>query len=326
MPILPHYFSDDGPGAVLAIATEGKPPRIETCGFADLESRSPITAETVFDLASVGKMITATVALALVERGDLELTTPLDTVLSEAEAPREGRAITVRDLLQHTAGIPDYLEGGISSDESQLTLAAILTRLPEWTREARPGMVHTYSNTNYVLIAQLIERITGQPFAEFLEAGFFGPLGLRSTATLGGTRKPESTVKGYQNLGFGLPAIEATENLEIETVGDGGIFSSANDLIEWQSRYWSGEIIAPKSIRSMTTSGTLDSGEPFDYGLGIQVEERAGRRWFGHGGSWTASTTFVGYHEAERTSIIILSNEMMAPVERISQAALRELG
>ena len=125
MPILPHYFSGDGPGAVLAIATEGKPPRIETCGFADLESRSPITAETVFDLASVGKMITATVALALVERGDLELTTPLDTVLSEAEAPREGRAITVRDLLQHTAGIPDYLEGGISSDEAGFGIGPI---------------------------------------------------------------------------------------------------------------------------------------------------------------------------------------------------------
>lgn len=323
MTLLPHYFSPIGPGAALAVVAEGQASHIECHGLADLEAEIEITPDTVFDLASGSKMFTAIGILLLIERAYLELTAPVYEFLPQFEHPEEGRPITVRDLLWHTSGLPDYLESGMHTPLEQMSSEFIGNQLHAWTRRACPGQSHSYSNTNYVVLAKVIEGIAGCSYSAFIESHLIDPLGLRDTFVSGGRRENNRIAKGYRNLGYGLPLFRTSNEVALDTVGDGGVFSSLRDLIEWQSSLWKGQIVNDALLKLMQAPGRLDSGETFDYGLGLQVEHRGGGNvWCGHGGSWTNSTILIGRHLREKTSVIVLSNEFMAPVERISQIAL----
>ncbi|MEE4331810.1 MAG: serine hydrolase domain-containing protein, partial [Wenzhouxiangella sp.] len=107
-----------------------------------------------------------------------------------------------------------------------------------------------------------------------------------------------------------------------ETLGDGGLYSCLSDLLRWQSLFRAGEVLSRSTLERMKRPGRLDSGEEFEYGLGLQIERRAGgRSWWGHSGSWTQSAVMIGRYPEQQLSVIVLSNEFMAPVERISQRA-----
>jgi CubicO group peptidase (beta-lactamase class C family) len=321
--MLLNYFSPVGPGAALAVAVEGKAPHIECCGLADIQQGIEITPDTVFDLASASKTFTATGIMQLIEQGCLELTAPVGNYLPLVETSKARRPITIKDLLSHTSGLPDYLESGMYAAVDQVSPDYVASQLPAWSWEARPGENHNYCNTNYFVLSKVIESITGLGYAEFVRLNLLNPFGLRSTFVLGAVKDPTRIVKGYRNSGYGLSLVEPSDEFELETLGDGGVLSSLSDLIRWQSLLWNGEIISKQSLALMQTPGQLESGEHFEYGLGLQVERREGGHiWCGHGGSWTSTTIMIGRYMNERTSVIVLSNEVMAPVERISQRAL----
>lgn len=322
MDLLPTYFSEEGPGAALAVITDGREPVVECVGLADVERRVSITPETVFELASVSKVFTATAIMLLVQRHQLDLGSPAEAYVSALSSNGAQRSITIRDLLWHTSGLVDYLEAGMYTPVERTTEEYVLGQLSRWGTDAVVGREHRYSNTNYVVLARIVEKVTGLKFTEFVTANLIEPFGLRSTA-LGSTKRggPDSAM-GYQNLGYGLPHIEPSIELRIETEGDGGVRSSLTDLTRWWTLFWNGEIVEPRSLRLMQTPGELDSGERFAYGLGLQIEgQEDGRHWCGHGGSWTDATVLIGRYLREKTTVIVLSNELMAPVERISQRA-----
>ena len=323
MGILTHYFDDkNSPGAALAIITDGRPPHIECIGLANIEQETPITPETAFELASATKIFTATGLMLLVERNRLDLAAPVQEYLSEFENNKAVRPITIRDLLQHTSGLTDYLESGMYTPTECMTKEYIMRQLPQWAEEAVPGQEYSYSNTNYVVLARVVEAVMEISFADFIEVNLLKPFSLHSTTASFDLASPSEIASGYQNLGYGLPQIEASMELMIDTDGDGGIYSTLGDLIQWQSLFWDGEIVNDESLHLMQTPGQLDTGKSFPYGLGLQVEQREdGEVWCGHGGSWTNTTTLIGRYLKEKTTIIVLSNEFMAPVERISQRA-----
>ncbi len=315
MTILPHYFNATGPGAALAVAPERQASRIECYGLADIEAGIEITPDTVFDLASGSKMFTATAIVLLIERGCMELTAPVHEFLPQFEHSGVDRPITVGDLLWHTSGLPDYLESGMYTPIEQMSSEFVDNQLHVWTRQARPGQSHSYSNTNYFVLSRVIEAIAGCSYAEFLESHLIAPLGLRNTFVSGVRYETKQIAKGYRNLGYGLPLFETSDGIALDTVGDGGVFSSLRDLIKWQSSLWNRDIVNGASLKLMQTPGRLDSGKRFDYGLGLQIERREGGHvWCGHGGSWTCSTILVGRYLEEKTALIVLSNEFMAPV------------
>lgn len=321
--MLLQYFSPVGPGAALAVAVEGGAPHVECCGLADIQQGIEITPDTIFDLASGSKVFTATGIMRLVEQGCLELAAPVGNYLPPIEKPKAHRPITIRDLLSHTSGLPDYLESGMNAAVDQISPEYVASQLPAWSRRARPGENHDYSNTNYFVLSKVIESVTGLEFAAFIRSNLLRPFGLRNTFVFGSAIDTTRIAKGYRNPGYGLPLVEPVDEFELKTLGDGGVLSSLSDLMRWQSLLWSGELISEQSLTLMQAPGQLDSGQPFEYGLGLQVERReGGRTWCGHGGSWTSGTTLVGRYMKERTSVIVLSNEIMAPVERISQRAL----
>ncbi len=319
-----YYFDPDGPGAALAVVKDGAAPMVECVGLADVEGGVPITPDTVFELGSASKTFTATAVLLAAERGRLDLSSPVGAYLPIWRNGVAGRPVTVADLLRHTSGLHDYLEAGpYQTPLDELRMASVLDRLPDWSHSAVPGLAFRYSNTNYVVLAHLLETVVGQPFAEFVADHLIRPFGLRSTAV-----DPERVTVvgrvacGYHNRGFGFPLVVPSNPCPCDTYGDGGMLSTLNDLLRWQSCFWESKILAESSLRLMRSRGQLDSGERFDYGLGLQVEKHdQDDAWYGHGGSWTDTTTLIGRYANARTTIIVLSNEFMAPVERIAQRA-----
>lgn len=316
---LEAYFDPAGPGVAVGIALDGRPVDIGCVGLADVESRTEITPQTLFDLASASKTFTAAAVLLLAAEGRLELRCPVRQCLEGWEDAPRARPVEVRDLLWHTSGLRDYLEQGMFTPPGEMSPEYVLTQLPDWSRKATPGIVHAYSNTNYFCLARIVESVTGERFAAFLASRLFTPFGLRVTRVAGDGAS--RTARGYRPTASGLPRFVRCETLEPGTDGDGGVVSTLDDLVRWHTLFWDGEIVGPDTVRRMCEPGTLDSGARFEYGFGLQVESHDGRLWCGHNGSWVESTVVIGRYVAERATVIVLSNEFMAPVERLAQRA-----
>ncbi len=320
--ILEYYFDLTGPGAALAIVGKTGAPIIECVGLSDIGAGVPITPDTEFELASASKIVTATAVMQLVEQKRLELGSPVSDFISEWEDSSKARPVTIKDLLSHTSGLTDYLEAGMYTPPDRMTAAFVMGHLPEWSLAALPGKQHQYSNTNYFVLARVVEALSRSTFSEFVEENLFRRFDLLSTSVHPGETPASSVATGYRNLGYGLPFVVPNDTMEIDTNGDGGVRSTLNDLIRWQSLFWGCQIVTEQSLVQMRTAGTLDSGKTFEYGIGLQVESRgSGDIWCGHGGSWTNTTTLIGRYLNVGIDVIVLSNEFMAPVERISQCA-----
>lgn len=324
---LEHYFSDSGPGAALGVCVAGET-TISCVGLSDLERGVPITPQTPFDLASATKTFTACAVLLLVAEGKVALGSPAAELVDGLARPAGDRVITVEDLLGHTSGLTDYLADGVYTPPAEATDAHIRAMLPKWAATARPGKAYEYSNTNYVVLKDLIEAVSGVSFATFLETRIFEPHGLAGTfvaGVAGGETETETEpmARGYQNLGYGLPAFVPTEGPAVDTLGDGGIVSCLEDMLRWNDALWNGDVLPPSLFDRMTTPTRPDGGSQADYGLGLQIEIAAdGRKWLGHGGSWIHSTVLAGRYIDAQATIVVLSNELMAPVERIAQRAI----
>lgn len=287
-------------------------------GMADIERSRAITADTLFELASASKTITATCVFLLAEAQDLDLAAPVGHYVPEC-VMADRRPITLRDVLCHTSGLGDYLESGAAQSDEWPDNDAVIAQLPVWSRSARPGCIHHYSNTNYVVLVRVIEAVSGMSFPDFIEQRIRVPFSLESIRTVSDADTSLLAV-GYRNLGYGLPGIERSDAFRIGTLGDGGIVSSLRDILRWQKLFWDGQIVNKRSLELMSTPGHLDSGESFAYGMGLQIETGPGGTvWHGHGGSWTNATTLIGRYTPEGIAVVVLSNEVMAPVERLSQ-------
>ncbi len=322
MNILNHYFTSEGPGAAVAIIDPGYEPVIECFGMADIDRGIPIDAQTLFDLASVGKLITATLVLKLIENQRLSMDMPVAELLEEMSNQKSGRAVTIRDLLWHTSGLPDYLAEGKYTETDAVSLQSVLDRLGTWSMTAQPGLEFMYSNTNYLLLAEICSRVCGEPFESCLSTQLLEPFALEGMHTVTQDIQDLPAASGYVYCGSGLPTVEQTGWM-IETLGDGGIYSSAESLARFMTLLFSDQIVSESTRRLMCTRGQTDDGTPFDYGCGIQLEGGDAASWYGHGGSWVGTTTLAGCYSPENRIVIILSNEEMAPVERLSWQLMR---
>ena len=320
--ILPTFFPPGGPGAVVAYARGSNAPTVEHYGYANVESKKPLSPSAIFDLASVSKSFTGAAVALLCERGDLKVDAPIENYLPSLEQPSKERRITVRDLLRHTSDLPDYL-GHFSEDEfGSLTNNDVITFARARLSDCHPGAAFAYSNTNYALLASILEHVSGKSYAALLEEEVFRPLNLLNTRVLTPGWHDEKRPTGYVNARVG--GAEFTESqIDMKVLGDGGVFSTATDLIWWFQVLAKGQFFQHEGVTKMLTPGFLDSGETVNYGWGVVVEESGRGRWFGHTGGWYGVSTFASHDEATDTTLVILSNEVRMPVTRLSYMYLR---
>jgi CubicO group peptidase (beta-lactamase class C family) len=269
-------------------------------GFANLEWRIPNDAATRFRIASITKQFTSAAILLLEERGNLTLDDPVKKFLPDAPAAWD--KITLRHLLTHTSGIPDVLD--TSEFAAILSIATtpeeLVGRFCVLPLDFAPGSQFSYSNSGYILLCDLIEKISGASYADFLRENIFAPLGMNDSGYDSNSVVIPHRASGYVSLAGGFENA-AFIHMSIPQ-GAGGLYSTTGDLLKWNQALFGGKILKPESLEKMTT--------PFreNYALGLSVETAGGRKTIRHEGAINGFDTSLAYFPADQLTIAVLSN------------------
>lgn len=291
-------------------------------GFADIENQVPATPQTVFRIGSVTKQFTSGAVMQLVEQGKVSLDDDMSKYIPKY--PTRGRKITVRQLLNHTSGIPSYTDVGpqfgavMRSDLSHDSLVALIS--PN-ALMFEPGSHFYYNNTGYFMLGMLIEQVSGKPYGQYLAEKIFTPNGMTGT-TYCDTRKIipkraagyDRTPQGLVNTGF--------LSMELPYAA-GSLCSTVGDLVAWSNQLSSGGIVSAASFKEMTTPVKLTSGRPMNYGFGLTADTLGGRRVVQHGGGINGFISSLVTVPEEGLVVAVLANTSPAPSDAVANALAR---
>lgn len=265
--LIQETVKDGEPGMAVCVVQDGKVVYLKARGLANLQSKTPLTVDTPIYIASLGKEFTTVAVLRLVEGGKLGLDDAISSLLPGLPAYLSG--VTVRHLLTHTSGVPDYLDltGEKVSGWTNRDVLDLLRR--QTALEFPAGTKWNYSNSGFVLLAELVARIGGVPFPRFLEQEFFQPLGMTSTFAVQPDRLKGDRAVGYEQK-EGAWVISDVDSF---TVGAGGIYSSAQDMCRWGRALDAGEVLSKMTLIAAFTPAVTSLARPTPMGLGFQVED-----------------------------------------------------
>ena len=323
--VLAAYDSAESPGCALGVIENGDFVYQRGYGMANLEHGIPLNADSVFRIGSVSKQFTAMVILLLDEAGGLSLDDDVRDVLAYVPDYGLTNTITIRRLLHHTSGLRDYLVlmrlGGFR-DEDFYTDAQIIEML---SRQAHlnfePGAEHLYSNTGYFLLGQIVEAVTGQSLRDVARELIFRPLGMDNTHFHNNLAHiVERRASGYAPLGGGGTGFEISMT-SLEMIGDGGVFTTVNDLLAWDRNFYDNKLGEgdPALIDRWLQRGVLNDGEVLDYAAGIADSTYRGLRLISHGGAFVGFRADMLRFPDQRTSIITLCNLATTAPSRLAR-------
>jgi CubicO group peptidase (beta-lactamase class C family) len=297
-------------GSVL-VARDGKVLLSKGYGFADMEWDIPNSPTTKFRLASVTKQFTAACMLLLEERGKLKLDDPVKKYLTDAPAAWD--KITIFNLLTHTSGIPDYT--GFYDYDSTEAIATIpeklVARFRDRPLEFQPGEKWKYSNSGYVLLGYLIERISQQSYSQFVQENIFNPLGMKESGYDSSSAIIPHRASGYVSSPKGV--INASYIDMSVPFAAGGLYSTTEDLLRWEQGLMGGKLLSPASLQQMTT--------PFkgNYALGVGVNTVNGHKVISHAGSVEGFYTELEYYPEDKLTVVVLANLRVRTPEGIAR-------
>jgi len=281
----------------------------EAYGLASLEYRVPNTVGTIFNTGSVSKQFTAMGIVVLEERGKLSFDDPVQQYVPAL--PDFGSTITIRHLLHHTSGLRSlhalFGLAGWRGDDSRSN--ADLDRILQHQRELNfePGSDYLYCNTGYMLMANIIENISGEPFPDWMKANIFDPLGLVDTYVEDKyNRVVANNATSYSRIGKS----DAFER-EVEYwgyVGSGNMHSTVRDLLRWLSNFYAPQPGWASAFTKMQTLDPLNDGTPNDYAFGVVISEFIGHQRIGHGGAIGGFRANVQVFPEEELSLVVLTN------------------
>lgn len=294
------------PGCVAAAAREGGRVHTAAVGLADLSERTPLSVDSVFNIASVSKQFTAFAVLLLEQRGALTLDDPIVRYVPELSASASG--VTIRHLLHHTGGLRDYsalltLQGRKQSDA--VTREETIEMLA-WQRSSntRAGTAYEYSNTGYFLLSVIVERVSKQSLAQFSATNIFEPLGMTSTSIVDTyPARIRRLAHGYAPQADGFSLQESVW----EQTGDGQVHSTAGDLLRWSANLATGRVGGAIVLR-MLEPGVLASGERLSYAAGLVLDRFDGRPAIAHRGTIAGYRAYLLRLPTEAFSVAVLCN------------------
>ena len=273
-------------------------------GLANIEQQVKVSPATMFQSGSMGKMFTAAGMMALVEDGRVALDSSIRVYLPEA--PPAWQGVTIRHLLSHTSGVPDYTSTSFDYrrdfTEAELTTLAFAMQL-----EFPPGTRWNYSNSGYMLLGAITSRITGKPYWEFLRERIFTPAGMRTVRIIS-----ESDIVAHRASGY-LPAPGGFVHQNwvsptLNTTADGSLFFSLDDLEAWSRTVRERRVLTRESWELMLSPVRLNSGRLHPYGFGWFLDTFKGARVNQHGGSWQGFRTQFTRFEASDLTVVVLTN------------------
>lgn len=292
------------PGIALAVIRSGEPARLQGYGLANLEHGVPVTPKTAFKLASVSKHFFAAAVLLLTEEGKIALS---DSVRKHIpEAPLEWEGITIRHLLSHTGGLLRECPA-FDAFKPQPDFDLIRSAFPR-PLEFQPGEKYQYSNTGYFTIAEIIRRLSGQSWEEFIEKRLFQPAGMHATRTTT-TRQLIANRSG----GYDWSASGWTNAADYFAVRPSGAFvSTLEDMVRWDAALSTGVPLKKALREQMWQPVPLNDGTSSGYALGWSVARRKGRQVVHHGGSLPGFRTHYARFPEDNLSILVLANASTA--------------
>jgi len=296
------------PGAAAVVVRDGAVVYRSGFGMADLDHGIPITPHTVFDVASVSKQFGGFAVASLVESGAIDLDAQVRDYLPEL--PDFGRSLTVRHLVHHISGIRDWpitLSVAGWRYDDVISFDQIL-RMAWSQRELNfdPGTEYSYSNTGYNLLAEIVQRVTGQSFRSWTDENVFTPLAMSSSHFHDDHREVVARrAWGYSPSADG--GWTRSPNA-LTALGSSSLHSSVEDLARWLINYDTHVAGGDAVIERMRTRGILTSGDTIAYAYGINGIEWRGQRLYTHTGSWAGNRTVVMHFPELRSGVAVLAN------------------
>ncbi len=317
-----YGFTDDLPGIAVLIQQENEPTFMRCTGLARLKDHQTITPRTMFELASVSKTMTATAILILQEHMKLDTNDDIRKHITEIPAYDDKNPIKISNLLHHTSGLASYLNfENVSKKNKGYWLNS--DYIGEFKRQNIPldfptGQKYQYNNTNYMLLAVIIDRVSGKSYGKFMREAIFDPAGMKTAFVNEGPGSiPESKTRidaiGYEKTKgewqetWGTPP---HRNETLLTVGDGAIWCSLEDMAAWDKAILSQKLLRAATFKSALQLSKTRDGKINGYGLGwsLYYDKPSKIHGFGHTGSWGGFGTYYYHDLLRKRTIVFLGN------------------
>ena len=296
------------PGCAVGVYRRGAVAYARGYGAANLELGVPNGPATSFYLASTAKQFTAAAVWLLAQQGRLGIDDPVRKHLPEL--PDYGAAITLRHLLHHTSGLRDYVDlqqlAGRAPEEASTQADVVALIVRQRGLNFAPGTAHQYSNTNYVLLAEVVRKVSGESLPAFARASLFGPLGMTSTRFVD---DPRAVVPGrataYAAREDGTFAHVFSHAVRL---GSAGLWSTVEDLARWDANFHTGAVGGRALIDSLAAPGRLSDGRVLGYASGLMLGTFRGLPTVSHSGNSGGYRAELLRFPTEGTSVAVLCN------------------
>jgi CubicO group peptidase (beta-lactamase class C family) len=305
------YFPPDAPGATVLVVKDGQTVLRRAYGMADTIKGVTMTPDMALRLGSITKQFTATAILLLADEGKLSVDDDITKHLPDY--PTKGKRITIEHLLTHTSGIPSYTgkPGYMVNMARDMSVAQMIDTFKNDPLDFEPGSQYRYNNSGYFLLGAIIEKISGQTYASFVEQRIFKPLGMRDTyyEGFGTSQAPVAAGHSRSEKGFG-----AAKPLSMtQPYAAGALVSTVDDLARWDAAIAGGKLLKPASWQRAFTSYRLTDGKATDYGYGWNVNRVQGETAIGHGGGINGFSTYALRLPEQKVYVAVLTNSDSGP-------------
>jgi len=315
-----QFDTTDKPGCSVGVIQDGGFIYKKSFGMANLDYDIPITSKSKFKIGSITKEFTASCIALLALEGKLNLDDKVIEYIPEMSD--YAKSITIRNLLYHTSGLRDYLNlfryAGFDFDKSYSREDSIKILFRQKSLDFEPGEIKTYSNSGYLLLAKIVNLVSGKSLKEYSDELIFKPLGMDDTFYISGLNE----VIKNKVIPYKINDSEITHFIHnLEPIGAGGMYSTIDDFLKWDNNFNDPKVGGLEFLELIQKKGYLNNNaEIEDYGMGFMHGEHNGRKWIGHGGAYFGFRSFHMRFPEFKTSIIIMANR--EDTEEYSKSAL----
>ena len=307
------------PGISVAVVRDGKVLHAKGYGSASLELDAPATADTVYQLASMTKPFTAGGVMLLVEQGKVRLDGRVSEYLDDA--PKGWDRVTVRHLLTMTSGIKDY-GTQIGESKEDYTAPKLYETIAGYPPDFAPGETWSYSNSNYVLLALIVQKVTGKTWDRFLGERVFAPLGMTATRRDSPAKVIKRRASLYDWRDDALVNCRFV-NSSLFDNGDGGLLSTVLDVAKFDAALVPGGLLKRESLEQMWTPVAFDGRTLKHYGFGWYLNELGGQRVVLHGGGRLGTAAQITRFLDAKVTVIVLMNRSGVNAEEVAHEIAR---
>ena len=297
------------PGCAVGVSLNGQSVFEKAFGLAEMEHNIPNTPQTVFESGSVAKQFTAAALVMLEQDGKLKIDDPVKKYIPEV--PDYGKPVTIRHILTHTAGLRDWgsvmaLTGAGRGDRVVTQPIALDVIYKQKALDFEPGAEYSYSNSGYQLAAEIVERVSGKKFGEFVGERIFKPLGMTNSSWRDDYRRlVPGRAQGYSKSGPNAPWMLNMPIMNV--IGNGGMLTTVGDWLKWNAAL-DAKTFGEPFVAALETQGVLNDGRKISYALGLDVGSYKGIKEIAHSGGTAGYQTYLARFPEKKLSVAALCN------------------